>query len=170
MQKGNPVPKARIFFQRWRGHFAYFEFDHVNQYADREWNLGVERSTAGRIQSRYLPPRRNGVVSTTADRPRGGVCLSTCPILSSCRARSIDAVTKKPIKTFRVVPGVRSGETDMNWKPEVKPFRPLTASITIRRDVARIFDASVRIEADGYQAAVSRDIKSTRGRSRSISS
>ena len=33
--QGNPVPKARIFFQQWRGHFSYFEFDHVSQYADK---------------------------------------------------------------------------------------------------------------------------------------
>ncbi len=42
-EEGQPVPKARIFFQRWRGFdFRYFEFDQVNQYADEngvwEWN------------------------------------------------------------------------------------------------------------------------------------
>src|SRR5262249_5133856 len=36
-QRGHPVPKARIFFQRWRGErFQYFEFDHVSQYADEK--------------------------------------------------------------------------------------------------------------------------------------
>src|SRR5262249_34750856 len=33
-QQGNPVPRTRIFFQRWRGMTQYFEFAQVNQYAD----------------------------------------------------------------------------------------------------------------------------------------
>ncbi|MCA9265602.1 MAG: carboxypeptidase regulatory-like domain-containing protein, partial [Planctomycetales bacterium] len=41
-ENGKGIPKARIFFQRWRDHIDYFEFDHVNQYADEngvwEWD------------------------------------------------------------------------------------------------------------------------------------
>ena len=42
-EKGNPVPKACIFFQQWRGpFFKYFEFDHVSQISDENgiwvWN------------------------------------------------------------------------------------------------------------------------------------
>src|ERR1700733_1601966 len=40
--EGKPVPKARIFFQRWRGQFAYSDFEKINQYADNngiwEWH------------------------------------------------------------------------------------------------------------------------------------
>ena len=40
--QGKPVPKARIFFQRWRGPIKYFEFDQISQYADENgvwvWN------------------------------------------------------------------------------------------------------------------------------------
>ena len=56
---GNPVPKARIFFQRWRGHFRYFEFDHVSQYADEHgvWVWHERRRTSsGRTSA--LPTMR----------------------------------------------------------------------------------------------------------------
>jgi len=40
-ENGQGIPKARIFYQRWRGNNAYWEFGHKNQYADEngvwEW-------------------------------------------------------------------------------------------------------------------------------------
>ena len=75
-EQGNPVPRARIFFQRWRGRFQYFEFDHVNQYADEQRSLGLARGAPGRIPGGHLPARRDEIAPTAADRPRGGVRLS----------------------------------------------------------------------------------------------
>jgi hypothetical protein len=33
-EQGKGIPRARIFFRRWRGMSDYFEFDHVNAYTD----------------------------------------------------------------------------------------------------------------------------------------
>ena len=52
----------------------------------------------------------------------------------------IDAVTRKPIKAFRVVPGVRSSETHMNWVPS-ESFSASDGQFQHPRD-ARIFRAS----------------------------
>ena len=60
-EKGNPVPKARIFFQRWRGHIRVLRVRPCQSIRRQERSLGVERSPAGRIQSGYLPPGRNAV-------------------------------------------------------------------------------------------------------------
>ena len=74
----------------------------------------------------------------------------------------IDAVTRKPIKAFRVVPGVRSSETHMNWV-ESESFSATDGQFQLR-ETHGYFAYLVRVEADGYQAAVSRDIKSTEGK------
>ena len=69
-EKGNPVPKARIFFQRWRGpFFKYFEFDHVSQYCDQNGIWVWNEAAARRVQSGYLPPRRDATAATATDRP-----------------------------------------------------------------------------------------------------
>ena len=59
-QKGNPVPKARIFFQAVARPLRLLRVRPREPIRRQEWSLGVERSTAGRIQSGYLPPRRDG--------------------------------------------------------------------------------------------------------------
>ena len=74
----------------------------------------------------------------------------------------IDAVTRKPIKSFRVVPGVRSSETHMNWV-DSESFSASDGQFQLR-ETHGYFAYLVRVEADGYQPAVSRDIKTTEGK------
>ena len=76
--------------------------------------------------------------------------------------RVIDGVTKNPIHEFRVVPGVRYNQNQMFWNRN-ESFLATGGHYEIRRtrgDLAHL----IRIEADGYQAAVSRDIKSDEGK------
>ena len=74
-ESGKPIPRTRIFFQRWRGHIEYFEFDHVDEYTGGdgvwEWN----ECAARRIQGRYLPRQWDAVARAAPRRARGGVCL-----------------------------------------------------------------------------------------------
>ena len=54
-EQGNPVPRARIFFQQWRGRYQYFEFGNVNQYADEQGSgSGTRRpwTNSGRTSAR----------------------------------------------------------------------------------------------------------------------
>ena len=86
-ENGRPIEKSRIFFQWWRGPFSYFEFDHVNQYTDRngvwEWN----EAPLDEFKADICPHRRYGPAQATADRPGGGVCLPRCRGPWSSRAR-----------------------------------------------------------------------------------
>ena len=160
-QKGNPVPKARIFFQRWRGHFAYFEFNHVNQYADQNGIWVWNEAPLDEFKADICPP--DGM--ELAEQPliaRAEEYVFRVPDPLVVSGKVIDAATKKPIKAFRVVPGVRSSETHMNWVPS-ESFSASEGQFQIR-ETHGYFAYLFRIEADGYQPAVSRDIKSTEGK------
>jgi uncharacterized GH25 family protein len=158
--RGNPIPKTRIFFQRWRGHVEYFEFDHVGQYADEQGRWVWNEAPVDEFRADICPP--------------GGMQLLEYPLVARAEEYVIrlpeplvvtgkvtDAATKQPIKSFRVIPGIRSSPTHMNWARgegfpaadghyEFRPNRGYPAHI-------------VRIEADGYRPAASRDIKSDEG-------
>ena len=73
----------------------------------------------------------------------------------------INAETKLPIKTFRVVPGIRSSESPVYWIG----YESFTASDGHyqMRQRHEYFATRVRIEADGHRPAVSRDIASHEG-------
>jgi hypothetical protein len=160
-EKGNPVPRARIFFQQWRTpFFNYFEFDRVSQYADQNgvwvWNeapLDEFKADICRPDGMQLP--RQSLVSRAEEyvfRVPGALVVS---------GKVIDAVTRKPIPEFRVVPGGRDDQDPTFWNRE-ESFMATDGHYQIRRTRGDSVNL-VRIEADGYQAAVSRDIKSNEG-------
>jgi uncharacterized GH25 family protein len=158
--RGNPVPKARIFFQRWRGAFSYFEFDHVSQYADENG-----------VWVWHEPP----MDEFTADIcPPDGMQLQQQPLIARAEeyvfrvpdalvvsGKVIDAITKKPISNFRVVPGGRDDQNQMFWERS-QSFLAGNGHYQIRQNRLESTNL-IRIEADGYEAAVSRDIKSDEG-------
>ena len=160
-EKGNPVPKARIFFQQWRSpFFKYFEFDHVNQYADQNgvwvWNeapLDEFKADICRPDGMQLP--RQSLVARAEEyvfRVSGALVVS---------GKVIDAVTHKPIREFRVVPGGRDNQSPIFWKQN-QSFVATDGHYQIRQTRVE-FVNQIRIEADGYHPAVSRDIKSDEG-------
>ncbi|WP_425397339.1 carboxypeptidase-like regulatory domain-containing protein [Aeoliella sp.] len=157
-EQGNGIPKARIFFQRWRGRFEYFEFDHVSQYADDngvwEWNEALD--------------------SFSADicRP-GGMQLSEQPIIAReeeyvfnpppalvVSGKVTNAKTGEPVEAFHVIPGLRSGGRT-NWI-ERDSFDAKGGKYRVR--MTHGYPAHlVKIEAEGYRVAISRDIKTDEG-------
>ncbi len=159
-EQDRPIPKARIFFQRWRGQFDYFEFNHVSQYADEQgvwiWNEAP------------LDPFEADIC-----RP-GGMQLGKQPLIARdeeyvfrpppalvITGKVIDAETKALVKKFQVVPGVRSSESRKNW---VRGEQYMATEGQYRLQHTHDYLAHlVRIEAEGYQPAVSRDIKSHEG-------
>jgi beta-lactamase regulating signal transducer with metallopeptidase domain/uncharacterized GH25 family protein len=161
-EQGNGIPKARIFFQRWRGRFEYFEFDHVKEYADENgvwvWNeapldefqADICRPGGMQLSSQPLIAREKEYVF----RPPSALVVS---------GSVVDAVTKTPIETFRVIPGLRNlnPRIRMNWIPsESYEATGGTYRIRLRHDYPAHL---VRVEATGYQVAISRDIMTNEG-------
>jgi len=159
-QQGHPVPKARIFFQRWRGLFQYFEFDHVSQYADKDGVWVWHEAPLDEFQADICPP--------------DGMQLDKQPLIAREKefvfrmsgklviaGNVIDAATKKPIKEFRVVPGWRTDQGQLHWNRRAN-FMAQDGHYEIRENRVDSLEL-IRIEADGYQAAVSHEIKPDEG-------
>jgi hypothetical protein len=158
-ENGDGIPKARIFFQGWRGRYEYFEFK-VTQYADEngvwEWNEAPKDGFLADIcRPGGMQLGRQLIVARDEEyvfRPPPALVIS---------GKIIDAETKEPIKSFRVVPGIRGSPSQMNWVPG-QIFAGTDGQFTMRR-FHDYFAWIVRIEASGYLPAVSRDIKSDEG-------
>ena len=161
-EQGNPLPKARIFFQRWRGPFSYFEFNHVGQYADENGIWAWNEAPLDEFRADICPPGETQMQLLEQPLlPREEEYVFRLPAALVVSGKVIDAETKEPVKEFRVIPGIRSSETHMNWS-RGEGFPASGGQYRIRRDRGYLGHL-VRIEADGYQAGVSRDIKSTEG-------
>ncbi len=159
-EKGNPVPGARIFFQQWRGRFAYFEFNHISQFADKNGVWVWNEAPLDEFKADICPPDGMSLSEQPLiARPQEYVFRLPGPLVVS--GKVIDAVTRKPIKEFRVVGGFRSRETEIHWT-RTENYTATDGQYRIR-ETHGYFAHLVRIEADGYQAAVSRDIKSNEG-------
>ncbi|MGC8644157.1 MAG: hypothetical protein ACP5XB_30220, partial [Isosphaeraceae bacterium] len=152
-----------IFFQKWRGQFQYFEFDHVNRYADQngvwEWHEAPVDEFRADIRPGQLGTKMQLPEQPLIARAEEYVFrLSPALVISG---KVIDALTRQQVREFRVVPGGRIAGNQDYWawrgsfvatggRYEIREDRPWTAF-------------RLRIEADGYRAAVSRDIKSDEG-------
>jgi hypothetical protein len=159
-EHGKPVPKARIFFQGWRGRFHYFEFDHVSQYADAQgvwvWNEApLDEFEADISRPDGMQLAKQAIIARDEEyvfRPPPALVIS---------GKVSDAQTGQPVKRLQVVPGIRYSETHMNWARDGQ-FIATEGKYRIRHR-HDYFAHLVRIEAEGYQPAVSRDIKSNEG-------
>lgn len=154
-EKGHPLPRARIFFQRWRGPIQYFEFDSVTQYANKdgvwEWHeapvdtFAADICRPGGMQLSYQP-LGDGKEEYTFRVPPALVISG----------KVVDAKTKQALKTFRVVPGDRTSRNTFEG------FTATDGHYRLRETYAQgLF--GVRIEADGYFPADSRDIPTDSG-------
>ena len=160
-QKGQPIPKARIFFQHWRGdRFSYFEFNHVSQYADDkgvwEWN----EAPLDEFKADICPPDGTTLNEQAIVARDEEYVFQTYPLLV-VTGRVVDAETGKPIDKFQVLPGVRGDASHMNWV-EGERFKGTSGKFTYRQHHG-YFAHLIRVEASGYLPLVSRDIKSDEG-------
>src|SRR5262249_21746546 len=83
----------------------------------------------------------------------------TGPLVVS--GKVVDAATRQPIKSFRVVPGRRWEQGRLSWD-RTDSFVATDGHYEIRESRGEIAHL-IRIEAEGYRAAVSRDIRSDEG-------
>jgi uncharacterized GH25 family protein len=154
-ERGNPVPKARIFFQSWRGRFQYFEFDQVSQFADKqgvwEWREApVDTFLADICRPEGMQLSRQQLLA------RNEEYVFRVPPALVVSGKVVDAQTRQPIKKFQVVPGTLG-----SWNVS-DAFTAFDGQYRIRETYAQ-FIYRVRIEADGYLPAESREIKTDEG-------
>jgi protocatechuate 3,4-dioxygenase beta subunit/uncharacterized GH25 family protein len=158
-EQGNPAPKARIFFQRWRGEtIRYFEFDKVNQYTDKDGLWEWHEAPLEPIAADICPPSGMQLAEQPlAPREEEYVFKARPPIVIG--GSVVDAETKSPIKSFKVTPGIVSS------RPRWDFSRAFTAT-SGKYQVSEYRDPqlAVRIEADGYLPVVSRNVTSDEGR------
>lgn len=160
-ENDKPIPRARIFYQRWRSpSFDYFELDHKSQYADKdgvwEWDEApLDAFEADICRPGGMQLGRQSLVARDEEyvfRPPPALVVS---------GKVVDAETNEPIKSFHVVPGVRLNDAKVHWQRHAR-FAVTDGRYSLRH--VHDYPAHlVRIEANGYQAAVSRDIKSDEG-------
>jgi beta-lactamase regulating signal transducer with metallopeptidase domain len=166
---GKPAGRTRIFFQQWRGHIEYFEFEHINQYSDANGVWQWDEAPLDEFVA-DICPRGGGM--QLVERPlvarKEEYVFRTYPELVVA-GRVVDSKTRKPVNSFRVVPGIRSysnpgaqsGETHVSWE-RGNSYQGKDGQYSVKFDREYLAHL-VRIEADGYQVATSRDIKSDEG-------
>jgi beta-lactamase regulating signal transducer with metallopeptidase domain len=163
-EQGKGIPKARIFFQRWRGSRAYFAFQNVNQFADENGVWVWSEAPIDEFQADICRP--DGMqLSRQPLIARDEEYVFTPPKSLVVSGKVVDANTGEPIEGFRVIPGLR------NVDPEIGFDWILGDSYVATEQAYRIrfshtADSGfhvVRIEADGYKVARSRDISFDQG-------
>jgi uncharacterized GH25 family protein len=160
-QQGRGIARARIFFQWWRGHIEYFEFEDVNQYADKngawEWNEApLDEFTAD-----ICPPDGMQLGQQSLVARKDEYVFRTSPALT-VSGSVVDSETKRPIKSFRVVPGNRYDAPDPIWQRQSSMM-----GMDGHYQFQTRYDAPAyvfRVEADRYLPSESRNIKSNEGK------
>ncbi|TWT74099.1 carboxypeptidase-like regulatory domain-containing protein [Allorhodopirellula solitaria] len=159
---GKGLAKARIFLQRWRGHVDYFEFDHVHCYTDEngiwEWN----EAPLDAFQADIC--RRGGMqlvkqVIVAGDEEH----VFRPPPLLVITGRVLDAESGEPVTRYRVTPGRRNDDPRIgfDWY-EREAYTAKTSNYRV--EFNRSGDQHlVRIEAEGYRVAQSREFASNEG-------
>jgi beta-lactamase regulating signal transducer with metallopeptidase domain/uncharacterized GH25 family protein len=163
-EAGNAVPKARIFFQEWRGHVDYFEFDHVPGYADEngvwEWN----EAPLDEIKADICRP--NGMqLSKRPFQARAEEYVFQTPPALVVTGQVVDAETHEPIENFQAILGLRWANNPMDsgihWSRD-DSYQASDGRYRVSQNSEYVANF-VRIEADGYEAAVSREIEYDEG-------
>ena len=161
-EEGHGIPKARIFFQRWRGRFDYFEFDHASQYTDENGVWEWREAPLDEFQADICRP--DGMqLSRRSLIAREEEYVFLPPRVLVVSGSVVDAKTKVPVKKFRVTPGLRNNDPGirMNWIPsDSYEATDGTYRIHLMHDYPAHL---VRIEAEGYKVAISRDVMTDEG-------
>jgi len=158
-ENGKGIPKARIFFHRWRNErIEYFEFDHIESRTDEygiwEWNEApLDTFHADICRPDGMQLSKQALLS----RPEEYVFRPPPQLIVF--GKVVGAKTKKPVTKFRVVPGIQGSEgSHINWILK-NTFHAKDGSYRLPHDNHSYFAHLVRIEADGYLPKVSRDIQ-----------
>ena len=159
--QGQPSPKARIFFQRWRGDFFdYFEFDGANQYADKNGVWEWDESPLDQFQADICA---TGCMQLSKQvlQAREEEYVFRAPTRMTISGRVIDADTKEPVKTFEVLPGFHNENDHLSWNNAAR-FTGKDGEYRYFPENGRVAYV-FRVEALGYRVFMSRDIQLNEG-------
>jgi protocatechuate 3,4-dioxygenase beta subunit len=159
-EHGKPIPKARIFFQQWHGRIRYFEFEHVPQFTDEHGLWEWKEAPVDPVQADICRP--DGM--QLSDRPLvpgEKEHVFRVPPALVISGKVVDAETKQPIKSFRVIPGIRWANRQAYWNAN-EAFNSTEGHYRFREEYEQPA-FQVRVEADGHLPGVSRQIKSDEG-------
>ena len=146
-EQDRPIPKTRIFFQRWRGRFEYFEFDHASQYADEQGVWTWNEAPLDLIEADICRP--NGM--QMVNRPliaRDEEYVFRPPPALVITGKVINAETKVPVKSFRVIPGIRFNDNRNHWS-RTEEFTATDGQYRLKQDRERLAHM-VRIDTAGW--------------------
>ncbi len=164
-REGKPVPKTRVFFQGWRSpDYDYFELDHVHQYTDENGVWVWEEAPQDEIRVDICPPGRMTLTDQSIMAREQEYVFETPPILD-ISATVVDAETGDPIPSFKVMPGVRSSPTHMNWVHggSEGAFEAKDGKFRVTRNYGYLAHL-LKVAAPGYLPAELREIKSDEGK------
>ena len=154
--EGKPEPKARIFFQRWRGEQLYFAFNEIDQYADESGVWTWDQAPNDEFLADICPSGRDGMQLTKQPlTPRAEEYVFRLPATLVVSGTVIDAATKLPINQFRVIPGGRYNNQPQWFQSSA--FAATDGRFEYRGDRSGQ-PYLVQIEAPGYRPLASRDI------------
>ena len=162
--EGKPEPRARIFVQRWRGRqVEYFEFDHVSMYADADGVFAWDEAPLDGFEADICPSGPDGmqlVREPVAIRP--GEQVFRLPPTLVVAGRVVDAATGEAIQRFRVGPGGRWANSDRPHWDDRGAVDGADGRYQVRNKRVDGFYL-LRVEAEGYAAATSREIRPEEG-------
>jgi hypothetical protein len=146
-----------VFFQHWRGNqIQYFEFDKINQYANKDGVWEWDGAPLEQLEADICPP--NGMQLPKQDITAREEEYVFHPLETLVISGTVtDAQTKEPIKSFRVIPGNRYGPGQLFWNRQ-DAYTAKDGKYKIRNNRAEGAQV-VRVEADGYKPSESEDIK-----------
>jgi len=160
-EQGRPVPKAQVYFQQWRGQYQSFVFDRAPRESDVdgvwEWHeapreelmASIGRPGGMTLSNRPLSPRKEEYVF----RVPSALVIS---------GKVVDAESHQPIKGFRLMSGYVWMGQQVVWEQNNN-----AAATGSTYEIKKTYESGanlVRVEADGYMPAVSREVKSDEGK------
>ena len=156
-ENNDPIPNARIFFQRWRGRIDYFEFDHLashrtDQNGNWEWNEAP-------LDAVYADICRPGGMNLPSQELKAGELeyVFRPPSQLYVSGKVVDDANGKPIPSFRVIPGIQS--TSSRNLVENQALDGKEGAFRLKHLSQGYPGYFVRIESEGYDPVESRDFK-----------
>jgi protocatechuate 3,4-dioxygenase beta subunit len=160
-EHGKPIHKATIFFQQWHGRIQYFEFEQVPRFTDEHGLWEWKEAPVDTVQADICRP--DGM--QLSDRPLvpgEKEHVFRVPPALVISGKVIDAETKQPIKSFRVVPGIQwLNAASVYWNAN-GAFNAIDGRYQFRENHEQPAFL-VRVEAEGHLPRASRQIKFDEG-------
>jgi hypothetical protein len=151
-EHGKPCPGARVHLLPQR-RYANFEFDNVNQIVDRDGRWEWREAPREQIPACVQFP--DGARSDNQQLARDKEEYLFKETILTVTGAVVDRITRQPIKSFRVLEAIRPGGPQELYYENARYVDDGRYQVRLSDQP---FPHVVRIEAEGYQPQLSRDI------------